>query len=173
LDHGAEGVPIHVALRLVLDRCDRRADALALLRSLDLSASSCITVADGDGVAAFELSPAGCGVVSPDDRGHLVHANHFVGALPAGADLEIADGPGSQLRQAHLEAALARDGFDPALLQAHNEGPEPVCRHDDPAVAWADRIATLATVSLDPARGRFDVALGRPCATPLEALELP
>jgi isopenicillin-N N-acyltransferase-like protein len=173
IDHGAGGVPIHVALRLVLERCDRGADAVALLRSLEMSASSCITVAAEDGVAAVELSPAGRGVVEPDGRGHLVHANHFVGALPFGSDLEIADGPGSQLRQAHLEAALARDGYDPGLLQAHNDGPEPVCRHDDPAVPWPDRIATLATVALDPSRGRFDVALGPPCATPLEAVELP
>lgn len=171
LDGGLGGVPIHVALRLVLERCDALADAVALLRSIAVTASSCVTVCAADGVAAVELCPAGAVVVAPDIDGRIVHTNHFLGALP-GDDLERADGPGSLLRLAYLRAALAAGGCDAEqLLRAHNDGPEPVCRHDDVTAAWPDRRATLAAVALSP--GRFRVALGTPCTASFEELELP
>ena len=47
-----------------------------------MSASSAVTFvaddADGGACCTVELSPAGPGFVTPDDRGVLTHTNHFL-----------------------------------------------------------------------------------------------
>ena len=77
-DGGLDGVPIHVLLRLVLERCVDGADARALLGGARTAASSCITVAAGADLFAAELSPGGAQIVEPDADGWLVHTNHFL-----------------------------------------------------------------------------------------------
>lgn len=173
-DGGTGGLPIHVALRAVLERCETVADAVALLRSAPVTASSCVTLVADGAVVAAELSPGGCVLVGPDADGSLVHTNHFLGVPPAGRDLERDEGPGSVLRRDHLMRWLARHGFDPvALLRAHAPERQPVCRHVDASAPWAERRATLAAVILEPARGRFRVCAGAPCRGSFADVEPP
>ena len=57
---GELGVPVHLALRRLLEEAASVEDAWALLRETPFSASSCVTVVDArGGGACFELSPAG------------------------------------------------------------------------------------------------------------------
>jgi isopenicillin-N N-acyltransferase-like protein len=138
LDGGLDGVPIHVLLRTLLERVDTFDDALDLLTSTRVSASSCITVASADEVAAVELSPGGCRVM----RGpRVLHTNHFLDGPPAGEDVEAADETTTFARLRQLERTDSLEGV----------------RCDvDPSVPWADRIATLAAVVMEP--GRLEVA---------------
>lgn len=161
LDGGVRGVPIHVLLRLLLDRTDRFDDALRLLSSAPVSASSCITIGSADAVVAAELSPGGCRLVRPRD-GRVLHTNHFLAGVPAGSDLEAAEEPSTLVRLRELE----RSGS----LCSH-EGP--VCRHDAHGDAWSDRRATLASVVMEPGVPRLLVADGPPCERPLEEVALP
>jgi isopenicillin-N N-acyltransferase like protein len=82
IDGGVAGVPVHILLRLVLQRCDRLSDALYLLLNAPTSASSCITVGqagDGDGMmVSVEVSPGGAELIWPNREGWLVHTNHFL-----------------------------------------------------------------------------------------------
>jgi isopenicillin-N N-acyltransferase-like protein len=157
LDGGVRGVPIHVLLRMLLDRCESVDEAVAVLCGATVSASSCITVASGDEVVAVELSPGGARTL----RGaQVLHTNHFLAELPAGEDLEAADEPSTLLRL----QALERSGSLRSPL---------VCRHADPAAAWPDRLATLASVVMEPAVPRLRVADGPPCERPLREVPLP
>ena len=161
-DGGTEGVPIHVLLRLVLERCDDVAEALALLRGARTSASACVTLAGGGKAVAAELSPGGVTLVHPDDDGWLVHTNHFLAGPVAGCDTLAAEQPGSFGRRALL-VRLVRDGVPVReALGAHEPAGEPVCRHADPGVPWAERRATL--LALTAARGELCVAAGPPCS---------
>jgi isopenicillin-N N-acyltransferase-like protein len=157
LDGGLEGVPIHVLLRLLLDRVDTVDDAVSLLTSARVSASSCITIASPSEVVAVELSPGGARTLRGE---RVLHTNHFLAELPAGRDLEAADDTSTFLR---LEA-LERSGSLCSPV---------VCRHDDPAVPWPDRLATLASIAMEPGVPRLRVADGPPCERPLVEVPLP
>jgi isopenicillin-N N-acyltransferase-like protein len=139
LDGGLDGVPIHVLLRLLLDRTESLDDALALLTSAEVSASSCVTIGSASDVAAVELSPGGPRVLRSS---RIVHTNHFLAVPPAGEDLEAAEEPSTFARLAELERT--------ASLRS-------VWCHEDPDAPWPDRRATLASVTLDPAVPCFRV----------------
>jgi len=156
-DGGLGGVPIHVLLRELLERCDSVAAAVDRLCGTRVTASSCITVASADEAVAVELSPGGARTIRGDP---VLHTNHFLADLPAGHDLEAAEEPSTLLRL----QALARSGSLRSPI---------VCRHDDPAAPWPDRLATLASVVMEPAVPRLRVADGPPCERPLREVPLP
>jgi isopenicillin-N N-acyltransferase-like protein len=170
-DGGLDGVPIHVLLRLVLERCASGADARALLAGARTAASSCVTVAAGADLFAAELSPGGARLVEPDPDGWLVHTNHFLLAPRVGIDTQPETHPGTLDRFARV-ARAARTGVPPPrALAQHGAVAEPVCRHGDPpGTAWADRRATLLAVWAQPARHALRVAAGPPCASAFEAV---
>ncbi len=176
-DGGAGGTPIHLLLRLVLQRSRRIADATALLLAARVSASSCITLASREqsapALVAVELSPAGAYVVRPDGDGTLLHTNHFLAPAGAAHDAQHALGPGSVQRYERLSEAMRR-GEDPtSALAAHLPEGEPLCRHRDRTLPWADQRATLLALDIDPGVPSLAVAAGPPCATPFERVELP
>jgi isopenicillin-N N-acyltransferase-like protein len=161
LDGGAGRIPIHVLLRVLLDRVDALEDAVRLLVESPVTASSCITVGADSGLLAAELSPGGCRLVPPVG-GRLLHTNHFLAGPPAGEDIEAAEDSTTFER---LDA-LARDGS----LSSHGS---PVCRHESDADPWPDRVATLASVVMEPGVPRLRVADGPPCETELREVPLP
>ena len=161
LDGGAGGVPLHVLLRVLLDRTDDLDAAVALLSSAEVTGSSCVTIGSDAPPVAVELSPGGCRVLRPDG-GRLLHTNHFLAGPPAGEDLEAAEQPSTFLRLRELE----RTGS----LTSHVG---PVCRHDEGGGSWADRRATLASIAIEPAVPRLRIADGPPCERPLREVALP
>ncbi len=176
-DGGVGGTPIHVLLRVVLDRCDSLTEALGTLTGARVTASSCVTLAGAepeDGlVAAVELSPGGAEVVLPDASGRLVHANHFLRAPRRGVDTQPRDQPSSLLRQHVVERRLGRGAEPFVALQSHAPGAESVCRHVEAGIPWPDRRATLATVELAPGIPSLRLGDGSPCERPLEPVALP
>lgn len=155
LDGGLGGVPVHVLLRTLLDRADTFDAAVAVLCSASVSASSCVTVGSADEVVAVELSPGGARLVRGDP---LLHTNHFLAGPPAGTDIEDDPSTGERLRVLQSGGSLSAPG---------------VCRHDDPRVPWPERVATLASVVMEPGVPRLRIADGPPCETPFAEVPLP
>lgn len=176
-DGGLGGVPIHVLLRVVLDRCETLCDALAVLLDSSVTASSCITLAGaedgGNGLVAVELSPGGARTVWPDRGGRLIHTNHFLAPPPDASDLQPAEHPSTLLRLDSLERHIGSGGSPEEALRCHFPAPEPVCRHAAVDAPWSELRATLASVVLDPAGPSFRVADGPPCENPYRDLALP
>jgi isopenicillin-N N-acyltransferase-like protein len=163
-DGGLDGVPIHVLLRLVLERCASGADARVLLGAAPTAASSCITVAAGDDLFAAEVSPGGTRFVEPDGDGWLIHTNHFLLPPHAGVDTQPETHPGTLDRFVRVARAARAGVAVPRVLAQHAAVAEPVCRHADPAgTAWSERRATLLAIWAQPQRLR--VAAGPPCET--------
>jgi isopenicillin-N N-acyltransferase-like protein len=174
----AGGVPIHVLLRLVLERCGSVAEAVALLLDARVGASSAITVASDGGreeepaLATVELSPAGSRTLAPDAHGVLVHANHFLHADLRPHDANVRSWPETLERQriacARLDARHGPVGGAAleALLRSHANAPDAICRHEVADVPYEDRDATLASVVMHLAEGRMLVAAGTPCTAP-------
>jgi isopenicillin-N N-acyltransferase like protein len=176
-DGGTDGVPVHALLRMVLDSARSASDALTLLLGARVSASACVSIAvaeaGGHALAAVELAPSGPSVVWPDDRGLLVHANHFIAGPPEGADALVREQPSTLLRQRHAMAMLAGGAGVERALAAHFPSPHGICRHDDDAaVPWAERRATILSLVADPGARALTLAAGPPCERPFRSVEV-
>lgn len=177
------GVPVHVVARRVLDDARDVNEALMLLASADVSASSSITVvaagATGKTALTAELHPGGPAWVLPDSDGALVHTNHFLTQPAALKDTEPRTYPDTLVRYDVLRRGLRRHAARPrlddvlAVMDSHLGGGGAVCCHpvarggaaadapDAEDTAW--EYATLATVSLDVPAGQVSVLAGGPC----------
>ena len=177
VDGGVDGVPIHLLLRVLLERCRTAADALELLLGAQVSASSCVTVAasepDGAALFAVELSPGGSELVWPDNQGLLVHTNHFLAPPRQGEDTQPPLHPGTLLRLRHVERVMRAGLEAEQALAEHVPACEPVCRHADLDDDWAGRRETLVSIALDPGAPAMRIAAGPPCRTPFEDVALP
>ena len=181
LDAGVGGMPVHLLLRLLLQRCDDMESARKLMGEARMSASSCITVGwqhghEGEVVSA-ELSPGGPAFVSPTD-GVLLHTNHFLPEPPAGQDTLVRDYPDTVSRLDDLRKQVSGVAeISPELIQgalrSHDGRPNSVCNHNEQAEKFAERAATLASVVLDLGQRTMTLAAGQPCTVPYEPVELP
>ena len=107
--------PVHVLNRRVLDEADDASTALTIARR-----RRDVGVQRGHGgrrrrgrrraCCTVELSPAGPGFVTPDERGVLAHTNHFLAEPGSQADTMVRVGPDSVLRLDHARRALAQRG---------------------------------------------------------------
>jgi isopenicillin-N N-acyltransferase like protein len=168
------GTPVHVLSRMVLDRAQNASEALAILAGAEVSASSAVTVVaedeDGGSVCTVELSPAGPGFVTPDDRGVLAHTNHFIVPPGRDGDVMVRTGPDSVLRLDHARRAMAQIVEQPVtedsmlgVLRSHRGGGTAICCHPADDAPFGNRWATLATITIEPAAGQIRIRAGGPC----------
>ena len=166
------GVPVHVAARWVLDSSQNIAQAAQLLAGTDVSASSSINLVSYEsGVSAaitVELHPGGPGYVLPNERGVLVHTNHFLAPGLSAFDTEPKAFPDTLLRHNLLQRKLAAmmDINQQSVLQimaSHSGGESAVCCHHNPMSEISGQYETLSTVSLDLISGDLQVHAGGPC----------
>ena len=177
LDGRAQGVPIHVLLRLMLE-CDGFDAAVARAQSPTSGGSSCVTVAGADGrVVALEITPGGVGELHPND-GVLVHANHCVceKTMPLAAAIT---GTSSTVPRFVRAAALleeARGRIDLTALQTmlrdRDGGANAICRYADPSLHPVEQIEAVCGVVLDVEAGVMHIAAGAPARTPFEAVSI-
>lgn len=163
------GVPVHAVLARVLAEAGTVAEAVEMIRSAPMSSSSLLTVVGADEVVMVEVAAGRTALLQRD--GWLVHTNHFL--APELQDGAMLTDPASTTheRLAHLEEGI---GSAPApggvgdLVPLLCSAPELNCvaRLPDPAQPAQDRMATLATVLMDPARGRVEVSPGIPQHAP-------
>jgi isopenicillin-N N-acyltransferase-like protein len=161
-DNGAPGVPVHVLLRALLKRGSVR-DAIAFCEPLTFGGSSNIPCADrGGDIASLEFSPRGLKVLR-SETGTLCHTNHFL--HPEAVDWQAAHVPNlstlPRLATA-LEHASARPkhGIEDVkrLLRDETDGLLSVCRMPDRTLPPEAQIETVASVIIEPERGRMHVA---------------
>ncbi len=170
-DGGPGGIPVHVLMRLALQRCDDVAAAGALLEASEVSGSSCFNVGSPGRLACCEVSPAGVARIEPED-GLLLHTNHFLAPVGDAEDVHRRDSPSTVERLEELERRVRRapgqldaDAVKDAL-RSHDAGPNALCCHDPDNERYADRAETLVSVCLDLDQLRFEISEGAPCSSP-------
>lgn len=146
-----------------------------MLSNAEMSASSAVTVVaddlDGGTICTVELSAAGPGFVMPDERGVLVHTNHFLAEPGRSGDTDLRLAPHTVLRLDHARRGMRRipDGEidQEAILGAMRShqggGPGGICCHPSAKAPFGDRWRTLATVIVEPADGRLTLRRNGPC----------
>ena len=162
-DGGHDGTPIHILLRQVLATCRSVDEAVSLLSSAKVSASSAVTVAQPGDVASVELSPGGANVL----RGSVgAHTNHFLEPPKAGHDTME-----SESTRPRLDVVRRAPLLD--ALRSHDGHPNSVCRHLDESLPWAEQVVTVASIVMNLAALRFHVASGQPCTHEHVQITLP
>jgi isopenicillin-N N-acyltransferase-like protein len=171
-DGGDIGVPVHVASRWMLDSSADINQALQLLSSAKVSASSSLTViatADDTSTAvSVELHPGGPGLVFPGADGLLVHTNHFLSAHAREGDTEPRQYPDTLVRYDLLVRRLSNVPNLTAervlaAMDSHLGTTGAVCCHPDPAFPESGQYATLASIILDVPGGTLQALRGGPC----------
>lgn len=162
------GVPVHLLARAVLGRSTNVAEAVELIASAPVAASTVITVVTPGDAACVEISPAGIARVDPVD-GWLVHTNHFHDQRLAAGEAVTRSLTTTfereeilRSRLASVEGPLEAEELT-ALLCTHDADGAAVCRHPEPAAELGYRSATLATVAMDTARCQVLVSDNGPC----------
>lgn len=164
-DGGSGGTPIHLLLRQVLHGTSTVDEAIQLLTSATVTASSAVTVATPGDVAHVELNPGGANVL----RGAVgAHTNHFILPPKAGVDVMATESPTTHQR---LDVVRTQPLLD--ALRSHEGHPRGVCRHVDPADAWIDQTTTVASVVMNLEKRRLHVAAGPPCSHEHREVTLP
>jgi isopenicillin-N N-acyltransferase-like protein len=170
-DTASGGVPVHAIARRILDEADTVEEAVDVVRSARVGASTAITVVSARGgrvdAASLEIAPAGVGVLRPGRDGWLVRTNHFLSPELASGDRYPTTST-TKTRLDHLASVVSGDvvGDDLPSLAGSLCGPAgataPICLDGDVAAAAGLVSRTLLTVRLDPATGVFECRPGTP-----------
>jgi isopenicillin-N N-acyltransferase-like protein len=184
LNHTADGdgigVPVHVVARAVLDRATSLEEAIEIIGSAAVTASTVLTVVEFvNGVsraASVELSPAGVGVVHTPADGFLVHTNHFLDPVLAHSEMvppTSSSYPRLRLLHERHGALAAMDPLQRAVaMTVHESDGAPVCCHPDPAQTFENRWQTLLTISLDVENSALQFHEGGPCTATRETWQV-
>lgn len=148
-------------------------DACRLLASAEVSASSAVTIVAGTNEDASaltaELRPGRPpSYILPDERGLLVHTNHFLTPDAQPGDREAIVGPDTFFRLDLLRRHAAKlqnyaEGDLVSALNSHFGGDGALCCHPAADAGVGDRYETLATVVIKPSQASMAFIEGGPC----------
>ncbi|MFO8045709.1 MAG: C45 family peptidase [Halomonas sp.] len=163
-----EGLPIHVALRKILESPDLES-AVAVATRDRVCSPAHFLLADAKGQAVgLEVQPGEPGRLEAEG-GVVTHTNHLYAAANQVEDFPR---PDSRPRLARLDALLhtflaaqgeigASELFE--ILSDHHGEPLSICRHFNPAQPEEERMETLFGVVMNLTERRLIVRHGKPC----------
>lgn len=165
-----EGLPIHVALRKILESPDMES-ALAVASQDRVCSPAHFLVASAEGEAVgLEVHPGEPGRLAAEG-GVVTHTNHLY-AAESTAQVEDFPRADSRPRLARLDAQLRQElpaeaPVDEkalfALLSDHHGEPLSICRHFNPAQPEEERMETLFAVVMNLTERRLALRHGKPC----------
>jgi isopenicillin-N N-acyltransferase-like protein len=167
-----EGLPIHVALRKILESPDMET-AVSVASRHRVCSPAHFLIASGEGQAAgLEVHPGKPGRLDPEG-GVVSHTNHLY-QRSVTCQVEDFPRPDSRMRLARLDQLLrdrlgAETHVDEALLfeilSDHEDAPQSICRHFNPDQPPEERMETLFAVAMDLTERRLTLRHGKPCET--------
>lgn len=179
-DVGDAAVPYHVLLRALI-ACGSTGEALARLGEATRASSANYLLVDESGSAVnVEARPGDASTLhrlEPDERGVLLHTNHFCSPKFDSTDLADLVPSTSRFRLERVAdvVASAAGGGDVATyfaaLSDHEQFPDSVCRHPDPVLPAAEQTATVASAIVDLTERRVWLSEGQPCLAGYQELD--
>ena len=169
-DNAVAGVPVHAIARRVLEEASSVEDAIELVRSARVSASTVLTVFTREDsqlrAASIEMNPAATAVVRPRADNWVLHTNHFIDEQQRLGE-RTADVSTTYARFEHLNAMapeLARDDLiTRAGAMCGSAGDQAVvCFHPDLSMPDTERWETLLTIGIDTVGCALEYAAGNP-----------
>ncbi|MGW4042226.1 C45 family autoproteolytic acyltransferase/hydolase [Streptomyces sp. NPDC004721] len=163
---GATGVPIHVLAATVLEEAASVDEALDIVRAARRSASGSFTLFDSQSAITADITPIGVFVIEPVN-GTVVRTNHFLSAEAQADEKTERTQPDSgeryRLIQSRLHEYPEPHTSDELLAFLYSDPGQPLlCHRPDRSLPLGERLATLATVQLEPAVRTARLANGSP-----------
>ncbi|WP_420112426.1 C45 family autoproteolytic acyltransferase/hydolase [Pseudactinotalea sp.] len=165
-DGSQPGVPVHVLTRMILDRAGTLAQALEIVDSVPLGASTVLTVVTREPAAAcVELSPAGWAAIRAVPGEPLLHTNHFLDPALAAGETPATAFSTTRERLAYLDGRGSAVEISDPLARVSalaSEEPGSICVDPDTRRAPGDRPETKATFTIDVDRCELGFAPSHP-----------
>ncbi|MFI7048894.1 C45 family autoproteolytic acyltransferase/hydolase [Streptosporangium sandarakinum] len=163
---GVGGVPVHLLAATVLEEAGSVAEALDIVRSAPISASSSFALFDRETAVTADITPVGVFVVEPVD-GTLIRTNHFLSPAPRADEKNELYQPDSRERYDFIAARLAHGPRPRSVTELlgflrSDPGQPRLCCVPDMTLSLGQRWATLSTVMLEPADRTARIADGSP-----------
>jgi isopenicillin-N N-acyltransferase like protein len=164
-------------LRALLE-CGTTAEAVAVLDKSSRASSANYLLADvGGSVVDIEARPGEGDALhrlEPDERGVLLHTNHFTAPEFDSvdyADLVVSTSQTRLNRSNDVVAGKAgdADAFEAALTD-HTNFPNSVCRHPDRSLPLAEQTETVVSVLVDLTAKSVRLSEGPPCQSGYQRL---
>lgn len=169
--------PFHVRCREILASRDLEA-AVRVITGEDRSCSTNFLIAQApDRVADVEAAPRSFRLLGPLG-GRLTHANHFEDPEAMGVEQPVTDRSYLSCNRARRMDALLGDAAPVSvprlqeLLRSHEEHPNSICRHPDPALPETQRSITVTSAIMDLAERRLWLTDRQPCENPFQEFRL-
>lgn len=161
-----DGLPIHVALRKILES-DGFTSAQRIVEKDHVASPAHFLVASATGqTAGFEVQPGPPGVLEPSG-GRVTHTNHLY-AEAATACVADFPKPDSHVRLRRLDELLdpppeANVGTLFDVLSDHHNAPMSICKHTDLNLPETERMETLFAVVMALDERTLHLRHGYPC----------
>ena len=169
-DRKPEGLPLHIALRGILDS-PTLSDAVDAAGRAELGCAANFLCGHADGEAiSIESVGEDYDVLYPED-GILAHTNHITSPRLAGyhdtfkrrmPDTFVRRGRITKL--ARRQSPITVEDFK-LWFSDHVEYPDSICRHADPHDPEGLRMGTVFSIVMDLTENLFWMAPGEPCQT--------
>jgi len=170
------GVPWYFTVRSVYEESSLDG-AVAQVNRAERAIPNNAAMLTPEGAADLEVAADAVHVLRGDDRGILVHTNHWLHPDAIAINdffPELIQSRGRLERsQALLSEILGPVSVDDLkrLLSDHDGYPRSICRHanDDPGTgSWT----SVVSVIMEPSEGRLHLTRGNPCESPYEVYRL-
>ena len=172
-----KGVPVHVALRLLLNG-ENLTQATAFLEHTPVAGCGNIILGSAFAALNIEIGPDDFDVLCPRG-GLLVHTNHYLS--PRFAHYKSSTGNrtvNSYIRQSRMEGFFENTDHKVKikdLKQAfsdHGDYPDGICRHPDPKKDPPHQAQTNYSVIFDMQKLEMHLSKGNPCSSAYEVFSL-
>ncbi|KIW19909.1 hypothetical protein PV08_00484 [Exophiala spinifera] len=153
-------LPVHLALRRVLDSTSRQ-EAETALQQAGVAAASHITIADAaTGACGLECSALDIVEMPMDPRGICTHSNHFVKEHKVQGSSFLPDSPFRLSRIQELLSGIEKPTMHnfTEMFKDEKNYPAAICR----AVSEKSTIQTLFSIVMDLKQRTAKVKMGRP-----------
>lgn len=175
-DMESQGLPMHVLLRRLMSAADVN-EARSIVEQCPIGSSFFMLISDAqDRLLGLEASPMGIKEIPPSE-GMLVHTNHFCHPELEPYDLVKGILPDTSTRLTRArELMTGRSSWDSdslkKVLQDHEDYPNSICRHPDNYKSQTEKMATLSSIIMEPAKGLMRIAMGNPCRCQYQTLRI-
>ncbi len=178
-DAGEPGVPYHVLLRAMLETTNPT-DALIALQRAGRASSASYLIGHRDGLGlGVEAAPGDFSrlfLTQPDQRGLVLHANHFTHPDFDRVDVGVWAMPDSVFRLQRITRELQRSNpyagstFE-TLLADHAGHPNGICCHPSPSSIPAENDATIFGLIMNLTDQTMRLSDGPPCQAGYRTLD--
>ena len=168
-----KGVPVHVALRLLLNG-ENLTQATAFLEHTPIAGCGNIILGSAYAALHIEVGPDDFDVLCPSG-GLLIHTNHYLSPrfsrYKSSAGSRIVN---SYIRQSRMERFFENTEQKIKIkdlkyaFSNHDDFPDSICRHPDEKKDPSRQAQTNYSVIFDPEKLEMHLAKGNPCVVPYE-----